>query len=331
MKLTTALTFAACVCLACTRPDHRSDIATGPLSRVFQFGNAVEIEDLAVRPNGHILFTTPSPTAEVWQINPAQTNGSAELIARFNKTSALGITPVDTDIFAVSTGNLGHEFSGVVGTFAVHLLDFSRGIAQVSRSIEVPNAKFLNKLTMLTGDSPTLLASDSQRGLVYVIDLATGLARPLLQDTPTMGATPKFPNGINGIMRVGKYLYYTNSSKGLFCRVALPPNGHVASSFEVVADISNAVHLPDGFTVLPDGGAFVVGSNQILYIRPDGTYKVIAGGANDTELAGVTSARIGVGQNTNTLFLTSSGHISKPANISFVEPGKVASVEVHGL
>lgn len=332
MRPTTALTLVSCFFLtACTQLVHRSDVATGPLSPVFQFGNAVEIEDLVVRPNGNVLFTTPSPAAEVWQINPARTNGSAELIARFNKTSALGITQVDNEIFAVSTGNLGPGFSGVVGSFAVHLLDFSHRPAEIIQSIDVPNAKFLSKLSMLDGHSLTLLASDSQRGLVYAIHLATGLARPLLQDNATMGATSEFPNGINGIQRVGKHLYYTNSSKGLFCRVTLSPNGTAASPFEIVADISNAVPLPDGFTVLPDGRAFVAGSNQILYIRPDGTYVVITGGANDEELAGVTSARFGVGRNTSTLFLTSSGHISKPATVSFVGPGKIVSAEVYGL
>lgn len=332
ISLAFALALAACFTLmACLRLTPSSDVTAEPLSPIFQFRNAVEIEDLVVRPNGKILFTTPSPAAEIWQINPSQANGTAEIIAHFNRTSALGITEVDVDVFAVSTGNIGPGFTGVVGSFAVHLLDFTRGPVEISRSIAVPDARFLNKLTMLDSPWPTLLASDSQRGLVYGIHLPSGSARPLLQDNATMNATPDFPNGINGIQHVGRYLYYTNSSKGLLCRVGLHPSATTAGPFEIVANVSNAVPLPDGFTVLPDGRAFVAGSNQILYVRPDGTYNVFEGGVNDKELAGATSAQFGVGPNASTLFLTTSGHISKPATIAFTEPGKIMSVEVHEL
>ncbi|KAJ5812282.1 hypothetical protein N7474_008583 [Penicillium riverlandense] len=327
-----AFALKACFTLStCSRLTFPSDVTAGPPSPIFQFGSAVEIEDLVVRPNGKILFTTPSPAAEVWQINPFQANGSAEIIAQFNRTSALGITQVDIDVFAVSTGNIGPGFSGVVGSFAIHLLDFTHGRVAIGQSIDVPDAKFLNKLTMLDSPSPILLASDSQRGLVYGIHLASGSAQPLLQDHATMNATPSFPNGINGIQRVGRFIYYTNSSKGLFCRVGLHPNGTTAGPFEIVANVSNAVPLPDGFTVLPDDRAFVAGSNQVLYIRADGRYNVFDGGVNRKELAGVTSAQFGVDSNATTLFLTTSGHISEPATISFNEPGKVISVDVHGL
>lgn len=307
-----------------------SNISAGKISTNFQFGNSVEIEDLVVRPNGNILFTTPSPSAEVWQINPAKSNGSAERVAALHSTSALGIAQVDTSVYAVSAGNLSSGMSGVMGSFAIHLLDLSKGRAEITREIPVPEAKFLSKLSMLNTSEPTLLASDSQRGRVHAIDLKSGKTRTLLQDAATMNSTSSFPNGVNGIQHVGNHIYYTNSAKGLFCRTGISSTGSPSGKFETVANITTAVPFPDNFAIRPDGHAFISGSNQVLHVAPDGEFNVIAGGAKGTQLAGVTSAKFGAGQSSRTLFVTSSGHISMPG-ASYVEPGKIVSFEVLGL
>lgn len=331
MKLLSLAVAFATYSLTVNARSATSDIAAGHLTPIFQFGQSVEIENLAVRPNGNILFTTPSPSAEVWQINPSQNNGSAERVAIFDKTSALGITQVDPTVYAVSVGNLSSTMSGVVGSFAIHLLDFARGSVQVTKTIEVPDAKFLNKLAMLDRSSRILLATDSQRGLVYAIDLNSGVTKILLQDSATMNATASFFNGVNGIQRVKDFVYYTNSAKGLLCRVHVSADGVSSGRFETVANITSSLPHPDDFAILPDGRAFIVGSNEVLYVDARGRYKVIEGGVNNKELAGVTSAQLGVGQNTTTLFLTTSGHISKPASFSFTEPGRILSLEIDGL
>ncbi|KAJ5162335.1 Six-bladed beta-propellerlike protein [Penicillium capsulatum] len=304
-----------------------SDVGAEPKPQPqFQFGNAVEIEDLVLRPNGNILFTTPSPSAEVWEIHPGTANGSAQRVVSLHGTSALGIAQVNPDVYAVSAGNLSTGMKGVEGSFAIHLVDMSQGRAKIKQSIAVPEAKFLSKLSKL-GSSGTLLASDSQRGRIYTIDLAAAKTRTLLADVATMNGTTSFPNGVNGIQYSGDHIYYTNSAKGLFCRVGLA-NGNAAGKSEIVANITDAVPLPDSFAIRSDGHAYIAGSNQVLHVGPGGKFDVAAGSARGKQLAGATSVKFGVGENLRTLFVSTSGHISKPATSSYEEPGKIVSVEV---
>ncbi|KAK5996386.1 Putative hetero-Diels-Alderase-like protein [Cladobotryum mycophilum] len=325
---------ATTVSLGVSEPNPlREIVSAGQPRQIFQFGNLVEIESLTVRANGDLLVTTPSPSAEIWQLDPTAFNGSARHVASLNSSSALGILEIGEDVFAVTNGKVVSGPKGVAGSFSLQILKVAGAQnynATIISHITVPEAGFLNKLASLQPHSDTILASDSNKGVVYAINTTSGSVQIVLQDAETMSPdTTVFPVGINGIQRVGSYLYYVNSSKGLLNRVRLRHNGTAAGPYETIANFSSTLSLPDDFAILPNGEAFIAGSNQIAHVRPNGLFTILAGGVNDRILAGATSARFGRGTASRTLYITSSGHISSPANITFVEPGKVMEIEIN--
>lgn len=311
----------------------RSRVTAKSISTVFQFGYDAEIENLAVRPNGNILFTEPSPGANVWEIDPSIVNGSAILRKDFpDVTTALGVSSIGPDVFAVTTGDVGSGFAGDVGTFAVHILRYtSNNTVQTTGPIRIPEGKLVNKITPLDPPSDVILVSDPESYHVLSVNLRTGAIKTVLHDAETMNATTSFPIGVNGIRTVGKYLYYINTAKALLARVALNRDGSAAGPYEIVANISRTLLEPDDFTVLPSGDAFIAGSNEIVHVQPDGKFSVLAGGEHQLQLAGATSALFGVGPKSNILYVTTTGHGSAPGNTTFVEPGKVVAIEINGL
>ncbi|KAJ3496565.1 hypothetical protein NLG97_g2571 [Lecanicillium saksenae] len=314
--------------LATDQPNEsRWQVKSGEPQTVFQFGDLIEIENAVVRNNGKLLITTPSPSAQLWQLDPRAVNGSAKLVTTFDSPSALAVLEIRPDVFAVTTGKVVAGPSGVTGSFSLHVLKISGcGDAQMLNSIPVPDAKFLNKLAYLQPGSDVVLASDSQHARVYAINTASGEVEIILEDEETMGADANvFPVGINGLQRLGAYLYFVNSSKGLLNRVSLLPNGTAAGPYQRVANFSETVKLPDDFAILPSGEAFIAGSNQILHVQLDGSFETIIGDKTSKLIAGATSARIHSSTYNDVLYVTTSGHLSSPATEHYIEPGKVVS------
>lgn len=324
MKLSTLAYLALANAVASTM------ISTSTAEEIFQFGQLVEIENSFIQPNGKLLFTTPSPSAQLWQVDPSQGNITAKLVSSFDSPSALAVHSISDSRYAVTTGQVVAGPSGVVGSFSLHVLDVSDcGQASLVKTIPVADAKFLNKMVPLHPGSDVMLVGDSQKSRIYAVDTASGDVQVVLQDDATMGSNASvFPVGINGLQRVGPFLYYVNSSKGTLNRVMLGPDGQAVGDFEVVADFSDTVKLPDDFAVLPNGEAFIAGSNQILQVSPDGSYQSIAGGINDKTFAGATSARLDQAGDSLSLYITTSGHISSPSTVKFVEPGKILKVDL---
>lgn len=153
----------------------------------------------------------------------------------------------------------------------------------------------------------------------------------MLQDAETMNATSSFPIGVNGLQTIDSTLYYINSAKALLSRVDINPDGTAAGPYEIVANISSSLLLPDDFAILPSGEAFIAGSNEILYVQPDGNFSVIAGGEQELQLAGATSAIFGIGKQKHTLYVSSSGHDSKPGNSTDITSGKIVVIKISGL
>ncbi|GAD98455.1 hypothetical protein NFIA_026140 [Paecilomyces variotii No. 5] len=310
-----------------------SRVRVKSISTVFQFGYDAEIENLAIRPNGNILFTEPAPGANVWEIDPSIANGSAILRKDFpDVTTALGVSSIGPDTFAITTGDVGTGFAGEVGTFAVHVLRYtSENTSQTAGPIHIPGGKLVNKITAFDPPSDVILVSDPESSHVLSVNLKTGAIKTVLHDAETMNATTNFPIGVNGIRTAGKYLYYINTAKALLSRVAVNRDGTAAGPYEIVANISSTLLEPDDFAVLPSGDAFIAGSNEIVHVQPDGKYSVLAGGEHQLQLAGATSALFGVGCKSNILYVSTTGHGSAPGNTTFLEPGKIVAIEVSGL
>lgn len=305
----------------------------GPITPVFQFGYGVELENLAIRPNGNILVTEPSPKARVWEIVPSQDggNGTATAIAEFNATSALGIASIGPDTYAITSGNLGSNFAGEVGSFALNILEYSTGQPEITVSIPLPSAHMANKVTALDPPGDVILVSDPQGAQILSVNVETHEVQVALNDSETMGVVAGYPIGVNGIHTVGNKLYFINTSKGIFNRVQITAQGTAAGPFETIANYSSVQLLADDFGITSCGDAFLAGSNQILHVSPNGTLNVIAGNEQSTELPGPTSALFGHGARARTLYITTTGHVQKPATSGYIENGKVVSIQIFGI
>lgn len=314
---------------------------------VYQYPLGTWVENIAVRRNGNLLVTFTSPLASLHEINPSHppnttADPAATLLHTFtNHTSALGISELTPDVFAVLADN------------SVYRVDLSAANGTTITPIAtLSNAGLLNGMATLpattTSSSPSLLISDSELGLVWHLDPLTGAHAVFLQHNATMSPAP-FNGlflGINGLRYVPPspssyssssdnlgYAYYVNSPRGVFCRVPVDPaTGKPAGAVEVVA----SGVLTDDFAVRREGeGDEIVGylsglnDNVIRRVEESGRVTVVAGGLNSTAVAGATSGAFGRTEGwKDTLFVTTGGASAAPVNGTYVEGGKVVAVRL---
>ncbi|TKA32388.1 hypothetical protein B0A50_01494 [Salinomyces thailandicus] len=304
-------------------------------SRIFQYGDPTySIENLAIRSNGAILFTPPFPAAALYQVSPTTGNSSFETVANNvqlgNASFALGITELYPDVFAVITGTLNQT-----GTFKIHTVDFnvqteggSKG-PQVKLTNEVPEARLLNGLAAVDQESGVLLASESYLGEVLRIDTVNGkhsvVARGATYEA-LPGATEAAASiGINGIRKLGGSLYFLNSSKKFFGKLGVDAKGYAVGVPEVVANLTAVQALPDDVALAEDGKAFIAGSDKIVEVSSQGKVSVLIGGEGVATVAGDTSAQLGKGAKSSTLYVTSG---IAPLNGVDQVPGFIESLDL---
>lgn len=84
---------------------------------VWQFSDPTWVENVAVRSNGHLLVTVAS-RPDLYQIDP--TGGAPLLVHTFPQyISLLGIAEIESDVFAVVTGNVTlATLTSIQGTFS---------------------------------------------------------------------------------------------------------------------------------------------------------------------------------------------------------------------
>ena len=200
------------------------------VSTLYQFREGTWVENLAVRSNGDLIVGF-ADRPEI-HLSPADTgHESAELIYRFpNATSIFGITEICEDESAVSVGDFRIEtLHPYRGTCSVWRVEFRR---KGTRDVEdptitdIPKATILNGLVTLDREAGTILLAESKFGQVYLLDTHSGEYRVALRGS-TMRLDPRNPIifGVNGlkirVMEGKTYLYYTNSSKALLCRIQI--------------------------------------------------------------------------------------------------------------
>jgi hypothetical protein len=72
--------------------------------------------------------------------------------------------------------------------------------------------------------------------------------------------------------------------------VSIDDRGSLAVPFEFV---TSDLILPDDFALHADGTAYITGDNTLSQVDTQGNVKVLAGGANDLALEGVTFVQFG--------------------------------------
>ncbi|OCL15315.1 quino protein amine dehydrogenase beta chain-like protein [Glonium stellatum] len=313
------------------------------ITTVHQFPNETWLENIAVRSNGQLLVTRIDKP-ELYQVDQSPPHGVI-LVHNFTEAHALGslgIAEIEQDIFAVILGSWNdHTFKYTAGSYSVWRVDlrsYYPASPKVSKITDIPAALFLNGMTLLPG-TQTVLISDSAAGVVYSLNTATGVYGIVLEDDTMKPIPGSFAVlGINGVRYDTGYLYYTNSFRELFCRVAVNPSGGEAlGEYEILAtgiegdDFALAIS-EDGITT-----AYITGDPSNVLTRVEiepghAEVKVIAGNENSTIIAGDTSAAFGrTKKDKEILYVVTNGGIAAPVNGTFIEGGKVLAIQVAEL
>ncbi|GIJ91412.1 hypothetical protein Asppvi_010377 [Aspergillus pseudoviridinutans] len=300
---------------------------TSSTSTVFQFTrNGTWLENLAVRPNGNILATRLD-VPELWLINPSNTN-TAEAGSLFytfpNATSLLGITEIDRDVYAVVAGNFSiSTVTSTPGSFVIWRIDASGTAPSASILARIPDAETLNGITRFGQN--LLLITDSGKGVIWRLDMSTGLYSQALSD-PTMlpAAGQPYAVGVNGVAVRGKYVYYTSTTQMLFCRV---PVDSVAAATGPVEIVTSGI-TPDDFTLERDGTAYITTNpdNGLVKVDPKGRVRLVAG--NQFTIAVGGSTAVAGSKDGSVLYVSTSGGQFSPILGKLIEPAKVVAVHL---
>ncbi|KAK4501509.1 hypothetical protein PRZ48_007318 [Zasmidium cellare] len=314
------------------------------IKTVYQFPNETWVENLAIRPNGKILATLIG-SPDLWQIDPKSKD--AQLITSFpNATSTLGIAEVREDFFAVAVGNWSYvTFSTTPGSYSIWTIDLSAATTsqpcgRVVKITDVPQAGFLNGLCSVPGQPDTVLVGDSDKGVIYQINLARRSSSIWLDDPAFKpNTTVAAQLGINGIHSHGGYLYFVNSFlRPTIGRVPINKHGKPAGPVERVIDQSpwpsNTGDHGDDFAFDKDGNMWVTADPSNLLVKVNvakRTSVIVAGGLNDRNIAGDTAAAFGrTNEDENVLYITTNGGIAYPRKTG-VEGGKIAALDISRL
>ncbi|KAK5718128.1 hypothetical protein LTR17_015850 [Elasticomyces elasticus] len=350
------LAFAShCTAFPVTSTSAQHDV----VRTVYEFPNTTWVENLVVRPNGHIL-TTIIGLPEVWNVDPV--SQTAELVYTFPSpaNSVLGITETEPDVFAVVVGFFNPAtISGLKGSYSIWSIDLrgeehrdnnsphhhhqpssndTQG-AQVNKVTDIPSAVFLNGLTTIPSSPGELvLVGDSFLGVVYSVNVRTGTFAIVL-DEPEFKPlqTALFLLGVNGIHVSAKsdYLYFVNSFQvPLLGRIPITNNGTASGPVEIVVSktdfLRNEGFQADDFALDGENTAWIAGnpSGYLLKITSDGNVTEVIGG-NSTLIAGDTAAAFGKGRQSEVLYLVTNGGLAYTAD--GVVGGKVVAVDTKEL
>ncbi|KAJ5951575.1 uncharacterized protein N7479_009988 [Penicillium vulpinum] len=314
---------------AVTYPNEQPDVTVETL---FQFpNNGSWIGNMVLRPDGNILLTRLD-TPEVWHVDT--TTGKAALAHSFaGFTSTFGISEIEDDVFAVVVGNFSiTTYQPGAGSFGVYKLDFNKIDAKekmptASEIVAIPEALALNGMATFSRESNLVLIADSPKGVVWKVDTKTGDYSVALEDTTMAPAEGQaLPLGVNGLTVLGNYVYYTSTTRMLYCKVKVDKDANPVGNFEVIA----SGFLPDNVELTEDGTAYVPTDpqNSVVRITPSGQISLVAGGQVSTEIPGPSSARLS--EDGQILYVGTTGGQIAPVMGTFIEPAKVLKITLEG-
>ncbi|CAG8099368.1 unnamed protein product [Penicillium nalgiovense] len=291
------------------------------VSVLYNFGDGTWAENLAVRPNGHILVSRLD-TPEVLQLDPT---GATEpiVVASWNSTTykgCLGISETSRDMFYVVTSGFVDDnivlTLGVNSIWEIYMRDFTvskktgevTSKAIVSKLVDIPTSDYLNGATTLS--ETLIIVADVYNGWVYRVDTRTGAYNIAINDDKMKFDTAPIPVtnlGVNGIKIKYEYLYWTNTAAGTLNRSRITNQGVAVGKSEVV--VSN-VPKADDFIFKKNGVVFVAQNQMdelsVLYPKSSAV-QVVASSNTSTVLAGVAAGAFGrLQHDKDGLYLTTS-------------------------
>ncbi|KAK0713671.1 hypothetical protein B0T26DRAFT_804394 [Lasiosphaeria miniovina] len=302
-----------------------------PSRVVHQFPLPSWIENLAVRSNGQILVTLSS-APEVFLVDPAD-GSKTVLIHRFSDVSGLaGIIEVEHDKFYVAGGNFNlSTMVNQTGSYKLWEIDMtnfeSDGRAVVEEVMKLDKIGLPNGMELLSRSEQTILAADCEAGAVFKIDLVNATHEMMIQvDEMQNPENPTLPIAINGIAVHKEYLYWTNTSKALFCRMRIHKDGKATGG----AEILHQGLVGDDFCFDGDDGAWITQNplNTLTVAKAEGGLVTVAGKLDSLEIAGATACQFDRRSgNEHMLYVVTNGGLGGPVNGTDVEGGKVLVID----
>lgn len=315
------------------------------IQKIYEFPNNTYVENLAVRANGQILIN-PLTMPQLWLVDP-HFPGEGFVVHTFSGILGLsGIVEYKPDVFAVLAGNFSFETGDPgFGTWGIWSVDLA-GInvtsnastieqpLEISKVADIPEATFLNGLSVLYGDEKQyLIAGDVKTGEMYSIDVETGEYAVIINNTYTSpqalyGFGPSATDGIK--VREDGVLFFSNIGQGMLVSVSLnKTDGHPNGDFDTVATTLTPGDQWDDFALDCDGNVWMSagGANTVQKISPKGRVEIAAGGLNSTAIAEPTSAEFGRREDdADVLYVTTAGGMVTPVDGSITFGGQVIAI-----
>ncbi|CAH0047231.1 unnamed protein product [Clonostachys solani] len=302
-----------------------------PSRVIHQFPMPSWIENLAVRSNGQVLVTFCS-APEVYLVDPSEPSKTV-LIHKFSNVTAMsGIIEVEHDKFYVAGGVCDLQtMTSEAGSYKLWEIDMATfdksGEATVKEVLKLDKIGCPNGLELLSRSEKIILAADCEHGALFRIDIANGAHEIALEvDEMRNPENPFIPVAINGIKVRKEYLYWTNTSKALFCRAKILENGKSFGSVEVLRQ----GFIGDDFYFDSDDNAWVTQNpfNTITVARSAGELVTVAGRIDRMDVAGATACQFDRREGKeHLLYVVTNGGLAGPVNGQQVEGGKVLVID----
>ena len=279
------------------------------LKSIYEFSN-FNLENLAPRSNGHLLLSATNQPY-LCDLDPSAASITPTFLPHLSDvTSVLGIAETSQDIFAVAAGNYSSAQQAVAGSFSVWSVNMNTPQPTVKLITKIPEAKGLNGAAALNGNSATVLVADSILGAVWKVNVATGQYSIAVQD-PALAPDASQPSGtsigINGLRTDATSLYFTNSALGTYGQIPINSDGTAAGAAVILASRPFSSGIWDDFDRDAQGNAWIATHhNSMTEVASGGAQSNILGGAGT--FVEPTSARLGRGAQTGTLYVVSAGN-----------------------
>lgn len=302
---------------------------------VHRFPLPTWIENIAVRSNGDLLLTLLTKP-EVYLVKPSDPS-NAVLVHYFDDATALaGIIEVAEDMFYVGGGKFNaktnQSVSGSFKVWEIDMRDFVAGTAAPARVlVDLKDVGLPNGFELLSKEAGTILVADSSLGCVWKVNVNEESVEKLIEvDEMKPPPPPVMQMGVNGLAVRDGYLYWSNTTKSLFCRIKIDDNG--APSGALVEVLESGVVIDD-FCFDGFGNAWVAQHmmNTVGVIRAKGGVVTVAGSADQLTVAGGAACQFGrMQEDESVLYVVTTGGLSAPVDGSQVEGGKFVAIETRG-
>lgn len=293
---------------------HRPDV--GPsIRQLYEFPYSIFLENLTVRPNGHLLINT-FDDARIFGLDPSTQNILPTVVAQlYGVTAGSGIVQVAPDVFVTSGGILnvttGRTQKGSAKIFLLEPIKDEPSFS-VSTIAAVPDTESLNGMVSLPLHPRTVLSVDSLEGRIFRINTSTKDIDVVFQH-PMLGLgnfTMPGALGGNGLKIHDGYLYFTNSIQQFFGRIKIEPDGSVTGGIEEILSFAGLNQLRfDDFAITKTGDSYIAAHpNTLVKVSRDGNETLITGDDNNLTLLDPTSAALS--RDEKKLYLITAGSLA---------------------